>query len=419
VAASAGAACHAEGVDLSTVLQAMRVPLEFAMGTVRLSVGRSTTVQEIDRAVEVLAGAAQRLAGTAPLTIESTDVGDEIRLTRFTRGLGCACKLRPQDLEQVLRTLPTPADPAILVDMATADDAAVYKLTDDLAVVQTVDFFTPVVDDPYDFGAISAANSLSDLYAMGAEPKFALSVVGFPPQRLPLEVLERILAGAHAVATEAGIAIIGGHSVEDTEPKFGLAVTGIAHPEVILTNSGAREGDALILTKPIGTGIVATAIKRGLARPDVARAAIATMRALNRQAAEIMGKFAVHACTDVTGFGLLGHLREMAAGSGLDVELEFDTIPILAGVRELASSNVVPGGSLDNLDYISPHVDWSDTRSRIDKVLLADAQTSGGLLIAVPARDGEALLSLLHHQGIARASLIGRFASRGSGRIRV
>jgi cysteine desulfurase len=419
VAASAGAACHAEGVDLSTVLEAMDVPLEYAMGTVRLSVGRSTTAQEIDRAVEVLTGAAQRLTGTSPQTYDSTDEGDEIRLTRFTRGLGCACKLRPQDLEQVLRTLPAPADPAVLVDMATADDAAVYKLTDDLAVVQTVDFFTPVVDDPYDFGAISAANSLSDLYAMGAEPRFALSVVGFPSRRLPLEVLERILAGAHAAATEAGIAIIGGHSVEDTEPKFGLAVTGIAHPERILTNSGAREGDVLILTKPLGTGIVATAIKRDLAHPDVARAAIATMRTLNRQAAETMAKVEVHACTDITGFGLLGHLREMAAGSGLDAELEFDTIPILAGVRELATSNVVPGGSLDNLDYISPHVDWSDTRSRIDKILLADAQTSGGLLIALSARDGEALLSSLHRQGIARASLVGHFASRGGGRIRV
>ena len=266
VAASAGAACHAEGVDLSTVLEAMQVPLEFAMGTVRLSVGRSTTPEEIDTAVGVLSSAVERLAGTAPVDFDKAAEDDEIRLTRFTRGLGCACKLRPQDLELVLQALPVSDDPAVMVDMATADDAAVYRLTDDLAVVQTIDFFTPVVDDPYDFGAISATNSLSDLYAMGAEPKFALSVVGFPPQRLPLSVLQRILEGARDVAAEAGISIIGGHSVEDTEPKFGLAVTGTAHPDQVLANSGAREGDALILTKPIGTGIIATAIKRGYRR---------------------------------------------------------------------------------------------------------------------------------------------------------
>jgi cysteine desulfurase len=419
VAASAGAACHAEGVDLSTVLEAMRVPLEYAMGTVRLSVGRGTREDDVDRAAEVLSGAVERLAGTTPVTFDTSGEEEEIRLTRFTRGLGCACKLRPQDLEQVLRALPTPDDPAVLIDMATADDAAVYRLAQDLAIVQTVDFFTPVVDDPYDFGAISAANSLSDLYAMGAEPKFALSVVGFPPQRLPLTVLERILEGARDVAAEAGIAIIGGHSVEDTEPKFGLAVTGIAHPDRILTNSGAREGDSLILTKAIGTGIIATAIKRGLAEPAIARAAIETMRMLNRAAAEAMGEFTVHACTDITGFGLLGHLREVAAGSGFDVELDFAAIPILPGARELATADVVPGGSLDNLEHVSPHIDWAAPRSRIDRILLADAQTSGGLLIALAPGDAANLLHTLHEQGSDRAALIGHVQAPGKGRIRV
>ena len=419
VAASAGAACHAEGVDLSTVLEAMHVPLEYAMGTVRLSVGRSTTPQDVDTAVEDLDGAVDRLTGTAPVTLDRPAENDKIRLTRFTRGLGCACKLRPQDLEQVLQALPVANDPSVMVDMTTADDAAVYRLNEDLAVVQTVDFFTPVVDDPYDFGAISAANSLSDLYAMGAEPKFALSVVGFPSQRLPLSVLQQILEGARDVALEAGISIIGGHSVEDTEPKFGLAVTGTAHPDRILSNCGARKGDALVLTKPIGTGIIATAIKRDLAEPEVAGAAIETMRTLNLVAAEAMGKVEIHACTDVTGFGLLGHLREMAAGSGLNVQLDFDAVPILPGARELATAGVVPGGSLDNLEHVDPWVDWADDRSRIDQILLADAQTSGGLLIALPPEEVESLLTSLQARGIEPASLIGSFVAKGDGRILV
>jgi cysteine desulfurase NifS/selenium donor protein len=418
VAASAGAACHAEGVDLSTVLAAMRVPLEYAVGTVRLSVGGPTSTAEIDTAVEVIGEAVKRLSGSAPIAAESASEDDQVRLTRFTRGLGCACKLRPQDLEQVLRSLPKAEDPAVLVDMATADDAAVYRLSDDLAVAQTVDFFTPVVDDPYDFGAISAANSLSDLYAMGAQPRFALSIVGFPPQRLPLTVLQRILEGARDVAREAGIAILGGHSVEDAEPKFGLAVTGTVHPDRILTNSGARAGDTLVLTKPIGTGIIATAIKRGVADAAVARAAIASMRMLNQSAAEAMAEFEVHGCTDITGFGLLGHLREMAVASRLDAELDFAAIPILAGARELAVADVVPGGTLDNLDHVSPHVDWLPERSRIDKILLADAQTSGGLLIALPADRADRLVDALNGRGVPAAA-VGRFAAPGSGRIRV
>lgn len=420
IAASAGAACHADGVDLSTVLEAMRVPVDYAMGTVRLSVGRGTTAAECDTAVEILSSAVERLSGATFPGVEAPSDSEEIRLTRFTRGLGCACKLRPQDLERVLRALPVPQDPAVMVGTATADDAAVYRVRDDLAIVQTVDFFTPIVDDPYEFGAISAANSLSDLYAMAAEPRFALSIVGFPPQRLPLSVLHRILQGATDVAREAGISIIGGHSVEDPEPKFGLAVTGVAHPDRILLNSGAMPGDALVLTKPIGTGILATAIKRGLAGPDATRSAIETMRALNRTAAEVMADFEVHACTDVTGFGLLGHLREMAVASHLDVELDFSTVPVLQGVRELAAADVVPGGSLDNLEHVSPHVDWRSDRSRIDKILLADAQTSGGLLIALAADNAELLVAHLHARGVEAAAVIGAFSTaKGNGRVAV
>jgi cysteine desulfurase NifS/selenium donor protein len=419
VAASAGAACHAGGVDLSTVLEAMHLPMEYAMGTVRFSVGRNTTPQEIDAAVVTVAETVRRM-DRAESGVQVADMGDQdIRLTRFTHGMGCACKLRPQDLEQVLRKLPAVTDPDVLVDTSTADDAAVYRLRDDLAVVQTVDFFTPIADDPFDFGAISASNSLSDLYAMGAKPLFALSVVGFPSNRLPLSVLERILEGASDVAREAGISIIGGHSVDDTEPKFGLAVTGVVHPDHVLTNAGARAGDALILTKPIGTGILATAVKRGLADEETARTMVAVMRGLNKAAAEAMAGVDVHACTDVTGFGLLGHLREMAAASKLDVELDAEAVPILEAARQWASGDAVPGGTLDNLEHVSPFVDWSAGISRVDKLLLADAQTSGGLLIALARDESGKLLDALDAGGVTGARRIGRFLRAGSGRIRV
>jgi cysteine desulfurase NifS/selenium donor protein len=417
VAASAGAACHAEGVDLSTVLEAMNVPMDFAMGTVRFSVGRSTTAEEIDKAVAIVAEAVRRMGRTEGALVGTGAQPDEVKLTRYTHGMGCACKLRPQDLEQVLRGLPEVTDPAVLVHTATADDAAVYKLSEDLAVVQTVDFFTPIADDPFDFGAISAANSLSDIYAMGAKPVFALSVVGFPSKRLPFSVLERILDGASEVARDAGISIIGGHSVDDTEPKFGLAVTGTVHPDRILTNAGAQPGDVLVLTKPIGTGILATAVKKGLADEETARRMVEVMRSLNKDAADAMEEVGAHACTDITGFGLLGHLREMAAASGLDAEIDPRAVPVLEPARDLAGSDIVPGGTLDNLSHVSPFVDWSPNLSRTDKVLLADAQTSGGLLISVSADKSDELLAALEKRGVSPARVIGRFKGEGAGRI--
>jgi len=319
----------------------------------------------------------------------------------------------------VLRKLPKVTDAAVLVDASTSDDAAVYRLGPDLAIVQTVDFFTPIADDPFDFGAVSAANSLSDVYAMGARPLFALSVVGFPSRRLPLRVLERILEGAAEVAREAGIFIVGGHTVDDTEPKFGLAVTGVVHPDRVMRNSTARAGDELVLTKPIGVGILATAVKRGMADEATSRRLVATMRRLNKPAAEAMEETDAHACTDVTGFGLLGHLREMAAGSGLDVELEAGAVPVLEPARELAAADVVPGGTLENLEHVSPFVDWAPGLGRVDRLLLADAQTSGGLLIAVPPERAAALLAALRARGVAESRRIGRFTSAGGGRIRV
>jgi len=418
VAASAGAACHAAGVEISSVLRAMGVPSEFAMGTVRFSVGRGTTPAMVDEAARVVGEAVRRMrpeGAPAPTPERSGDV----KLTRFTRGMGCACKLRPQDLEQVLSSLPKGTDPAVLVGLERSDDAAVYRLSDGLALVTTVDFFTPIVDDPFDFGAVSAANSLSDVWAMGGRPLFALSVVAFPSRRLPLSVLERILAGAAEVAREAGIEVVGGHTVDDTEPKFGLAVTGVVHPDRVVTNAGARPGDALVLTKPIGTGVLATAVKRGLAGEEAARCLVSTMRALNRAAGEAMVEVGVSAATDVTGFGLLGHLREMAAASGVDAEVEAASVPLLPEVRDLAVAGGVPGGSLENLGHVTPHVDFAPGLSRVDRLLLADAQTSGGLLIAVPEERSEALLATLAARGVADARRIGRIAGAGTGRIRV
>ncbi len=420
VAASAGAACHADEVDVSAVLEAMKVPVDWAMGTVRFSVGRATTAEEIDRAVEVVGQAVRRLqpqtAMAAPVLLSGEG---EYRLTHYTHGLGCACKLRPQALEEVLAALPLPTDPAVLVGTETADDAAVYLLSDDVAIVQTVDFFTPIVDDPYWFGAISAANSISDIYAMGARPLFGLNIVGFPSNRLPMRVLQQILQGALDKAAEAGVSIIGGHTVDDTEPKFGLAVTGVVHPDRVLRNSTAQTGDALVLTKPLGVGIISTAIKRGLADEATAREAAELMAALNRNAAEAMLEVGAHACTDITGFGLLGHLREMTAGSGVDVTLSTSAVPALPAAWTFAGADVVPGGTLNNLAHVEPHVTFAPGVSRVARLILADAQTSGGLLISLPAGRADALLAALRARGVSDAACIGRVMGPGTGHITV
>jgi cysteine desulfurase len=419
VAASAGAACHAESIELSPVLEAMGVPLEYAMGTVRFSVGKMTTQEEVDEAVKVLVDTVQRLRSTSPSISPVLTVDEEIKLTRYTHGMGCACKLRPQALEEILAKLPTPSDPAILVDISTSDDAAVYKLSDDLAVVQTVDFFTPIADDPYDFGAISAANSFSDIYAMGAKPLFALNIVGFPTNRLPLDILDRILKGALDKATEAGVSVIGGHTVDDTEPKYGMAVTGIVHPDRVVTNAAARPGDQILLTKPIGTGIIATAIKRGLADDDTVKEVNRWMGTLNQAAAEAMVEVGVSACTDVTGFGFLGHLREMTAGAGLDAEVFIDQVPVLEAAERFLGANVIPGGTRDNLAYVEPHMMWSEGISEPQKLLLADAQTSGGLLIAVPAEKLDLLLEAMKARSVEAIAHVGQFTHPGPGKISV
>jgi selenide, water dikinase len=282
--------------------------------------------------------------------------------------------------------LKTRKDPRALVGFATSDDAAVYRLNAREAVVSTVDFFPPVVDDPFAFGEIAAANALSDIWAMGARPLFALNLVAFPTQALPVETLGRILEGGQSKADEAGVPILGGHSVDDPEPKYGMAVTGLVHPRRILTNSGGRAGDVLLLTKPLGSGIATTAIKRGIASPELERSVVELMSGLNRAAGEVFasGKFPVHALTDVTGFGLLGHLTEMALGAKLRARLFLERVPILAGVPALAEQGVVPGGTTANLEHFEQHARFPDGLPLPIRHVLADAQTNGGLLAAVP-----------------------------------
>jgi cysteine desulfurase len=418
VAASAGAACHSDRVDISSVLKAMNVPTDYAMGTIRFSVGRFTTPGDIDQALEEIAAVIKRLRAGAGRTAVDSEPG-QIKLTQFTHGLGCACKLRPQLLENILRRMPAANDRRILVGTDTSDDAAVYLINEQVAVVETVDFFTPIVDDPFQFGAVAAANSLSDIYAMGAKPLFALNVVGFPSHRLPVNVLDEILKGARSVADKAGVSIIGGHTVDDTEPKYGMVVTGVIAPDSVITNRSARPGDELILTKPIGTGILATALKQGMLEETLAEQLVRTMVTLNKTASEIMVEVKVNACTDVTGFGLLGHLMEMMTGSRATAIIDSEAVPLLPGAMEAAVAGIIPGGTKDNMDYTSPFIQYGEKVSPIMRLLLNDAQTSGGLLISVPALKAEIMLKRLREKGIDSAALIGKVVSEEDKRIKV
>ncbi len=417
VAVSAGAACHSESIDLSAVLEAMKVPIEVAMGTIRFSTGRDNTMDEIKKAAEEVITTVRALM---PASEEGSGRGKKeigkVKLTQYTHGLGCACKLEPRQLESILASLPYREDSRVLVGTETSDDATVFKITDEFAIVQSLDFFTPIVDDPYDFGAIAAANALSDIYAMGAIPLFAMNIVGFPEKTLPMTVLEQILKGAHEKAAEAGISVQGGHTIEDPEPKYGMVVCGGVHPDKVIRNFGAQPGDKMILTKPLGTGILSTALKRGMVDGAMQNEVIAQMSALNRCAAEVMMKFQVNACTDITGFGLLGHLLEMSRASKVDAEIIFDKVPFLREVNSLAAAGVVPGGTFNNLDYVKEHVDFGKL-TRTQQLLLCDAQTSGGLLIVVPEKEADACIRELHGQGVPEAVIIGSFTIHGTGKI--
>jgi selenide,water dikinase len=288
------------------------------------------------------------------------------------------------DLAYVLRQLPPAADPNLLVGDNPADDAAVYRLSDDLALVQTVDFFTPIVDDPYLFGQIAAANSLSDVYAMGGHPVTALNVAAFPVKSLPVSILGEILKGGADMASSAGVTIVGGHTIDDEEPKYGLAVTGTVHPARFLTARGARPGDELVLTKPLGTGVISTVLKAGAATEAHAHAAVRWMLTLNRAASQTMLAVGAHAATDISGFGLLGHLSDLCNASDVSAIVNVDAVPLLPGALDYARLGYVPGGTRSNLDFVRDRVRIPASLDEAVLSLLADAQTSGGLLIALP-----------------------------------
>jgi selenide,water dikinase len=306
-----------------------------------------------------------------------------------------------------LETLPLEKDPNLLVGRETSDDAGVYRLSAELALVQTVDFITPVVNDPYDFGRIAAANALSDVYAMGGRPLTAMNIVCFPVKDMDKEVLREILRGGLSKVHEAGAALVGGHSVEDPEIKYGLSVTGVVHPDRVLTNAGAKPGDAFILTKPLGTGILATAIKAGLASDEVQRQAIEAMAMLNKKAAEIMGSYSVNSCTDITGFGLLGHALEIATASKVAITLYAERVPLLPEVLDFVQMGLLPAGSFANRNFCAGRI--RQVRS-IDPMLLdilADAQTSGGLLISLSEKSALDLTNDLRAHGVPCAAVIG------------
>ncbi|HLN53478.1 MAG TPA: selenide, water dikinase SelD [Lentimicrobium sp.] len=450
VALSAGAACHS-ATGVSGTLDAMNLPPEYSFGAIRISSGRYTTTEEAGRAVEMIAAAvekAQYLKGSASHTLLSptkplidaagsvTEIRrpvfkdtaktetnklqtsiTETRITQFDAGLGCGCKMKPGDLEYILKNLPTNLTGNVLVATETRDDAAVWKINDNETIVQTVDFFTPMIDDPWQFGAIAAANALSDIYAMGAKPIFALNLVAFPTDRLPLDILKEIIRGASDKALEAGIPVLGGHSVEDTGIKFGMVVTGKASPREIITNAGARTGDLLILTKPLGTGILTKALYKEMITPDdeaIVRC-IRAMMTLNRYAAMIMHDHPVNACTDITGFGLSGHLHEMLQASATNADLWYGKIPLFPGVEKFARMGVIPGSTSSNQSYSASWME--DTVLKPYQVaIICDSQTSGGLLISIPESDAEPLVQDLKNNGI-NAEIIGRVTGKGDGKI--
>jgi selenide, water dikinase len=307
-----------------------------------------------------------------------------VPLTSLSHGAGCGCKLPAAALMPIVRGLPESSAPELLVGSATADDAAVWRLSEELALVQTVDFFTPVVDDPYDFGRIAAANALSDVYAMGGRPLTALNLVAWPLERLGPEALGEVLRGGLDVVRSAGAEVVGGHSIDDAEPKYGLAVTGAVHPDRVITNAGGRAGDALVLTKPLGTGAAVTARKRGAASDAVLAAAVEVMATLNERAAAAALEAGASAMTDVTGFGLLGHLHALARESGLAARVDAATVPVLGGAQELLEGDAsVSGGSARNRDYAAGFATFAPDVPAWRGRLVCDATTSGGLLVAV------------------------------------
>ncbi|HLP74393.1 MAG TPA: selenide, water dikinase SelD [Bacteroidales bacterium] len=320
---------------------------------------------------------------------------------------GCSSKIPAKQLEEILQFLPVTDDPDILVGIETHDDAGVYRINDGLALVLTTDFFPPVCSDPYDFGQISAANSISDIYAMGADPVLAMNIMMFPSSKLPMEAYSAILKGGYDKAAEAGVRIIGGHTIDDFPPKYGLAVTGFVHPGRIMTNANAREGDILILTKPLGTGIISAGARTGLASEADLTAAVENMKTLNKNAAAIMKKHGLRAATDITGFGLAGHALKMARASGVTISLEMGKVPLLGGTYGLTDDGCIPGASFRNLEYAEEFTSFSDALDYNLKMIAFDAQTSGGLLMCVPHDIAEKVLDDLQSSDVNASAIIG------------
>jgi selenide,water dikinase len=308
--------------------------------------------------------------------------------------------------------------PDLLVGNDTGDDAAVYRLDNNTAIIVTVDFFTPITDDPYEFGVIAAANSLSDVYAMGGKPLVALNIVGFPAE-LAVDMLGDVLKGGYDKAAEAGCLIVGGHTVDDAEPKYGLSVVGLIEPGKEVSNANAQPGDVLVLTKPIGTGIITTGCKQGITPDDILKNAVDVMATLNKGAAEAMMRVGINSCTDITGFGLMGHLRGMAKASKVGAVINASDVPILPGVWDLLEQNVVPGGTFRNMNGVEDSMDWDDALTDQQRLLMCDAQTSGGLLISVTKDKVEQLLSELEISGVENRVIVGEITAENAGRIRV
>lgn len=324
-----------------------------------------------------------------------------------TAACGCAAKLPPGELSDALKGLHLPTDDHLLIGLERPDDAGVYRITDDIAMIQTVDFFTQVVEDPYQFGMIAAANALSDIYAMGGIPKTALNIVAFPLGTLDLSVLRRVLEGGIEKMREAGVVLMGGHSIQDKELKYGLAVTGFIHPSRVLTKKALVPGDRLILTKPIGTGIITTAMKAEMVSADVSTAVSNSMARLNKGAAEAAGEFPVHACTDITGFGLLGHLAEMVEGSGLGARIDSGAIPVFPETEAFARMGLMPAAAHNNREFRTPMVSFAPSAGRFVPYICFDPQTSGGLLISVPKEKAQPLLEKIREKGDRSAAIVG------------
>ncbi len=344
----------------------------------------------------------------------------DVRLTGFSHGAGCACKLAPDDLTRVLEQLaPASYPPEILVSPATGDDAAVVRLpgVPGTALVQTVDFFTPIVDDPFDWGRIAATNALSDVYAMGGRPITAMNVVAWPIQDLSVDLLADVLRGGQTVADAAGVTVVGGHSIHDPEPKYGMAVTGLVDPLRIVRNSEMRPRDRLVLTKPLGLGVISTAIKAGRADAATVARAVDVMTTLNAAASEAMVEAGVRAATDVTGFGLLGHLHIALRASGASAVIDAAAVPFIPGAVRLALDGMIPGGTRSNRTFVAPFTDWADLEE-VEQFLLADAQTSGGLLMAVAGELLDGLVAGLAARGVT-AAVIGEVGDGAAGSIAV